>query len=119
MNDEIVPNHVRGCCKDRLRPLRLPKAAVKPSTRRFLRAVPLAYFASALFGRRPHHRSTINVLRPASTFVLRNSASAGARPIPASDYAAAFDQEVRLTYLHELGHYLGLDESDLEKRGLE
>ncbi len=39
------------------------------------------------------------------------------------DYAQAdpvvFDQEIRLTYLHELGHYLGLDESDLEKRGLE
>jgi predicted Zn-dependent protease with MMP-like domain len=32
---------------------------------------------------------------------------------------ALFDDEVRLTYLHELGHYLGLDESDLEKRGLE
>jgi predicted Zn-dependent protease with MMP-like domain len=32
---------------------------------------------------------------------------------------ATFDHEVRLTYLHELGHYLGLDESDLEKRGLE
>jgi predicted Zn-dependent protease with MMP-like domain len=32
---------------------------------------------------------------------------------------ALFDSETRLTYLHELGHYLGLDESDLEKRGLE
>jgi predicted Zn-dependent protease with MMP-like domain len=39
------------------------------------------------------------------------------------DYAegdpAAFDDEVRLTYLHELGHYLGLDEGDLERRGLD
>jgi predicted Zn-dependent protease with MMP-like domain len=39
------------------------------------------------------------------------------------DYAAGdsatFDHEVRLTYLHELGHYLGLDEADLEKRGLD
>jgi len=26
--------------------------------------------------------------------------------------------EVRITYLHELGHYLGLDEDDLEDRGL-
>ena len=27
--------------------------------------------------------------------------------------------EVQTTYLHELGHYLGLDEIDLEDRGLE
>ncbi len=32
---------------------------------------------------------------------------------------AVFDEEVRLTYLHELGHYLGWDEEDLEARGLE
>lgn len=30
----------------------------------------------------------------------------------------AFRTEVRLTYLHELGHYLGLDEEDIEARGL-
>lgn len=39
------------------------------------------------------------------------------------DYAegdrSAFLEEVRVTYLHELGHYLGLDESDLSSRGLE
>jgi predicted Zn-dependent protease with MMP-like domain len=29
-----------------------------------------------------------------------------------------FCDEVRITYLHELGHYLGLDEEDLEERGL-
>ncbi len=29
-----------------------------------------------------------------------------------------FDAEVRLTYLHELGHHLGWDEGDLEERGL-
>ena len=32
---------------------------------------------------------------------------------------AAFRQEVRTTLLHELGHYLGLDEDDLMERGLE
>jgi predicted Zn-dependent protease with MMP-like domain len=32
---------------------------------------------------------------------------------------AIFRDEVRTTYLHELGHYLGLDELDLEERGLE
>ncbi len=30
-----------------------------------------------------------------------------------------FREEVRTTYLHELGHYLGLDEIELEDRGLE
>lgn len=30
-----------------------------------------------------------------------------------------FRDEVRLTYLHELGHYLGWDEEALEARGLE
>lgn len=39
------------------------------------------------------------------------------------DYAeedeAAYRAEVRLTYLHELGHYLGWDEADLEARGLD
>ena len=31
---------------------------------------------------------------------------------------AAFRQEVRTTLLHEIGHYLGLDEDDLDLRGL-
>lgn len=39
------------------------------------------------------------------------------------DFAEAdeptFREEVRITYLHELGHYLGLDELDLEQRGLD
>lgn len=39
------------------------------------------------------------------------------------DFAEAdegvYRQEVRTTYLHELGHYLGLDEIELEARGLE
>jgi predicted Zn-dependent protease with MMP-like domain len=30
-----------------------------------------------------------------------------------------FRKEVRTTFLHELGHYLGLDEDDLTERGLE
>ena len=30
-----------------------------------------------------------------------------------------FREETRLTYLHELGHYLGWDEDDLTARGLE
>lgn len=39
------------------------------------------------------------------------------------DYAEkdvdVFREEVRLTYLHELGHYLGWDEDDLTERGLD
>lgn len=30
-----------------------------------------------------------------------------------------FLDEIRATYLHELGHYLGLDEDDLTERGLD
>jgi predicted Zn-dependent protease with MMP-like domain len=30
-----------------------------------------------------------------------------------------FDEEVRTTFLHELGHYLGLDEAGLFDRGLD
>ena len=30
-----------------------------------------------------------------------------------------YRDEIRTTYLHELGHYLGLDEDDLSERGLE
>jgi predicted Zn-dependent protease with MMP-like domain len=37
----------------------------------------------------------------------------------ASDEEGAFREEVRTTYLHELGHYLGLDEEELVARGLE
>lgn len=29
-----------------------------------------------------------------------------------------FLEEVHITYIHELGHYLGLDEDELEERGL-
>jgi predicted Zn-dependent protease with MMP-like domain len=32
---------------------------------------------------------------------------------------ARFFEEVRVTYFHELGHYIGLEEGDLEDRGLE
>ncbi len=32
--------------------------------------------------------------------------------------AGLFRDEVRLTYLHELGHYLGWDEEELARRGL-
>ena len=36
----------------------------------------------------------------------------------AEDDVAQFREEVRVTYLHELGHFFGWDEDDLEARGL-
>lgn len=35
------------------------------------------------------------------------------------EHGLDFENEVRTTYLHEFGHYLGLDEADLEERGLQ
>lgn len=37
----------------------------------------------------------------------------------AEDDVEVFREEVRLTYLHELGHYLGWDEDELTARGLD
>lgn len=37
----------------------------------------------------------------------------------AQDEGLTFEDEVSVTYLHELGHYFGWDEDDLEARGLE
>ena len=37
----------------------------------------------------------------------------------AENDADRFVAEVRTTYLHELGHFLGLDEGDLSNRGLD
>ena len=37
----------------------------------------------------------------------------------AEDDVEFFRDEVRLTYLHELGHYLGWDEDELTARGLD
>jgi predicted Zn-dependent protease with MMP-like domain len=36
----------------------------------------------------------------------------------AEEDVEVYRDEVRATYLHELGHYLGLDELDLDDRGL-
>jgi predicted Zn-dependent protease with MMP-like domain len=34
------------------------------------------------------------------------------------DTGASFEEQVRTTYLHEFGHHLGLDELELQERGL-
>lgn len=50
---------------------------------------------------------------PVITLCLRNIAEY-------CDYeAGAFDEEVEVTLLHELGHYFGWDEDDIEERGLD
>ena len=36
----------------------------------------------------------------------------------AEEDAAIFRDEVRITYLHELGHYFGWDEDEVDERGL-
>ena len=37
----------------------------------------------------------------------------------AEENQTLYREEIRTTFLHELGHYLGLDEIDLEERGLD
>ena len=39
--------------------------------------------------------------------------------IQAASDEVAYREEIRITYLHELGHYFGMDEDDLEARGLD
>lgn len=36
----------------------------------------------------------------------------------AGEDEATYRKEVRVTYLHELGHFLGLDEDEIDERGL-
>jgi len=65
-------------------------------------------------------------------FVGADIANEGSVPMPsqiilfldniwqqADEDEEGFLDEVHTTYLHELGHYLGLDEDDLMERGLE
>ena len=49
---------------------------------------------------------------PAITFFLRNLCDY------CREEGLLFEEEVRITYLHEFGHYLGLEEGAMESRGL-
>lgn len=49
---------------------------------------------------------------PAITLFLKNLSEY------CDDEGLDFGDEVRTTYLHEFGHYLGLEEGDMEERGL-
>lgn len=55
----------------------------------------------------------VSILPPTITLFLANLRD------EAGDDPAIFRQEVRTTLLHEIGHYLGLDEDGLIARGLE
>lgn len=39
--------------------------------------------------------------------------------LESEEAGTTFEEEVRKTYLHELGHYLGFDEDDIAARGLD
>lgn len=67
-----------------------------------------------LFVGEPHNATDATLPIPPQIFLFLESIW----ELVAGD-ETAFREEVRLTYLHELGHFLGLDEGDLESRGLE
>lgn len=122
-------------CLEKLR--RLAVAAVEATVTELPK--PLRERAQHLpltFERRPNRAVQADGIAPDTLglFVGPAYAEAGsdAWPIPSQiilylynlwDFAeadeAVFQEEVRMTYLHELGHYLGLDEDDLTERGLE
>lgn len=88
------------------------------------------------FERRPNRGLQLDGIEPDTLGLFTGSEFAdegvSASPLPAqiilfleniADQAhqdeTVFREEVRTTYLHELGHYLGLGEEDLFERGLE
>lgn len=101
-----------------------------PALRDHARALPVAYETA------PRPELARDGIAPDSLGMIEGAAFpdelADALPQPARivlflanllDYAAgdrsAFRDEIRLTYLHELGHYLGLDEDALAERGVD
>lgn len=88
------------------------------------------------FERRPNHLLRADGIEPDTLglFVGPDFANEELTPLPipaqiilflqniwdlAETDEGIFREEVHTTYLHELGHYLGLDEDDLFDRGLE
>jgi predicted Zn-dependent protease with MMP-like domain len=66
-----------------------------------------------LFAGDPHGTSSDNPSPPQIILYLENIWDL------AGEDVAVFREETRLTYLHELGHFLGWDEDDLAARGLD
>lgn len=81
---------------------RLESEGIEPDTLGLFVGEPFAELAS-----------TSSPLPPQILLFLQNLWEA------AEQVETVFREEVRTTYLHELGHFVGLDESDLEERGLE
>ena len=101
-----------GPLRDRARPLpvtfeRIPNAAFQAEG---IEADTLGLFTGPAFGDEEHSASP---LPPQIILFLENL----------WDFAEGdeefFCDEVHTTYLHELGHYLGLDEGELTERGLD
>lgn len=104
-------------------------ASLPPELRSEISAVPVA------FEPQPSSELVADGIEPDTLGLFQGEAfpdSEQGGPLPAHitlylenlwDFAgadeAAFGEEVRTTLLHELGHYLGLGEADLEERGLE
>lgn len=101
-----------------------------PEIRDLARAVPIHYQAMpaddvtadgfpddilGLFTGSPHgaELESTNPALPQILLYLENLWDEAEENLP------TFQDEVRLTYLHELGHYFGWDEDDLTARGLE
>ena len=87
-----------------------------------------------LFERRPSHALQTDGIEPDTLGLFGGPefAEEDAVPMPpqiilflenlwdfAEEDEEIFRDEVHTTYLHELGHYLGLDEDELTERGLE
>jgi predicted Zn-dependent protease with MMP-like domain len=66
-----------------------------------------------LFSGDPHGETSDNPLPAQIHLYLENIRDF------AEDDRDVFREEVRLTYLHELGHYLGWDEDEVARRGLD
>jgi len=102
--------------------------ALPPALRQRARQLPVT------FERRPNRALQADGFAPDTLgmFVGAEFVEEGVQPMPPQiilflvnlwEFAQAdedlFCQEVHTTYLHELGHYLGLNEADLTERGLE
>jgi len=104
-----LPTDVRNCLADlavTLDPRPLPDEELEEGDREEL----LGLFTGASFG---EAFGTDDALPAAIRLFVENLRD------EAEDDPERFRQEVRTTLLHEIGHYLGLDEDGLAERGLE
>ena len=118
----------RKLCRSALAEVEATRAALPAPLRERARQLPVT------FEHRPNPGWLRDGIEPDTLglFVGPEFAEEGAVPMPpqiilflqniweqAEGDDAIFRDEVRTTLLHELGHYLGLDEDELTERGLE